>query len=145
MPTNPGYHPDFSIIQYPKEVQAGIRKIASKLYVTRSFKPIRIGNSEYWAILARPTDEFSVYINTDREVVVLFSTYETFEIRTLEAFEEFYDLLESKRVDRSVRFLVSGDIHIERVVKHYLDQHPEYRSLFQLPLISLYTIPATPC
>lgn len=126
MPTNPGYHPDVSIDQYPRELQAGVRKIATKLYVTRSFKPIRIGNSEYWAILVRPTAEFSVYINTDREVIILFSTYGTFEIRTLDAFEAFYGLLESKRVDRSVRFLIGVDDRIERVIKHYLDQHPEY-------------------
>ncbi len=126
MPTNPGFHPDFTIAQYPREVQFAINKIARNFYVTRSFKSINIGNSEYWAILVRPTDEFSIYINTDREVVILFSKYKTFEIRTLEAYDEFYSLLESRRIDRSVRFLISGDEKIEPVIKHYLDQHPEY-------------------
>lgn len=126
MPTNPGFHLDFPLISYPKSLHAAIRKIATRFYVTRPFKPVNIGNSTYWAILVRPTDEFSIYINTDREVVVLFSAYDTFEVRTLEAFEEFYDLLESQRVDRSVRFLVSDDNKIEPVIKHYLDQHPEY-------------------
>nr|WP_131588867.1 ATP-binding protein [Sphingomonas melonis] len=126
MPTNPGFHLDFPISSYPKSLHPAIRKIATRFYVTRAFKPIEIGNSNYWAILARPTDEFSVYINTDREVVILFSAYDTFEVRTLEAFDEFYDLLESQRIDRSVRFLVSADEKIEPVIKHYLYQHPEY-------------------
>lgn len=126
MPTSPGFHPDFEVTQYPTAIRVVIGRIAANFYVTRSFRPIRIGNSEYWAILVRPTDEFSVYINTDRKILVLFSQYKTFEIRTLEAYEEFYNLLESKRIDRSLRFLVSGDEKIESVVKHYLDQHPEY-------------------
>lgn len=126
MATNPGFHPDFVILNYPQELRAAIRRIALNFYVTRHFKEVQIGNSHYWAILVRPTDEFSIYINTDREVLVLFSRYDTFEIRTLEAYDEFYDLLESRRVDRSVRFLVSNDDQIERVIKHYLDQHPEY-------------------
>lgn len=126
MPTNPGFHPEFDITQYPLPVRAAIRKISTTFYVTRSFKPESIGNSQYWAILVRPTDEFSVYVNTDREVVILFATYETFEIRTLDAFEEYYSLLESSRVDRSVRFLISADSRIENIIKHYVDQHPEY-------------------
>lgn len=109
MPTSPGFHPDFEVTQYPTAIRVVIGRIAANFYVTRSFRPIRIGNSEYWAILVRPTDEFSVYINTDRKILVLFSQYKTFEIRTLEAYEEFYNLLKSKRIDRSLRFLVSGD------------------------------------
>lgn len=126
MPTNPGFHPDFDITIYPLEIRSSIRKISSDFYITRHFKSVSIGNSNYWAILVRPTDEFSVYVNTDREVVVLFATYETFEIRTLEAYDEFYGLLESSRIDRSVRFLVSADSKIESTIRHYLDQYPEY-------------------
>ena len=78
MPTNPGFHPDFHIVQYPDNIRGAIRNVARNFYVTRSFQPERIGNSEYWAILARPTDEFSVYINTDREILILYSNYEIF-------------------------------------------------------------------
>jgi hypothetical protein len=126
MSTHTGYHPDFDSSRYPKLVRMAIPNIAAQLYITRSFNPIQIGNSEYFAILVRPTDEFSVYINTDREVLILFSQYKTFEIRTLEAFAAFYDQLESARVDRSLRFLISDDDKIENIIKHYLDQHPEY-------------------
>lgn len=126
MPTNPGYHPDVELASYPAALRSAISNIAKNFYVTRSFQPFSIGNSTYWALLIRPTDEFSVYINTDREVVCVFSTYENLEIRTLEAFDAVYDLLETKRVDRSVRFLVSSDPKVEGIVKHYLDQHPEY-------------------
>ena len=126
MPTFAGIHPEFDIAQYPTAIRSAIRIIAEDFYVTRSFKPIWIGNSQYWAAVARPTEEFSIYINTDRELVMLFSEYNTFEIRTLEAYDEVYSLLESKRADRSLRFLISADDRIESIIKHYLDQHPEY-------------------
>lgn len=137
MPTSPGYHPDVNMAQYPVSIRAAISKIAQNFYVTRSFKSVQIGNSVYWALLVRPTDEFSVYINTDREVLVLLADYSNFEIRTLEAFDEFYDLLESKRVDKSIRFLVSADSKIVGIVKHYLDQHPEYPIIIPVNLSEL--------
>ena len=137
MATTPGFHPDVSLIGYPNAVRTACREIAEHFYVTRDFRPIEVGNSQYWSILVRPTDEFSVYVNTDREILVLFSTYDTFEVRTLEAFEELYSLLESKRVDRSVRFLVSADDKIEPIIKHYLDQNPEYPIIIPLTLSQL--------
>jgi hypothetical protein len=126
MPTFPGFHPDFELNAYPREIQSAIRKIAQNFYITRNIRPIQVGNSQYYAILVRPTDEFAIYINTDREVIILFAQYGTFEIRTLEAYELIYEILESKRVDRSLRFLVSSDNRIEDIMRHYLDQHPEY-------------------
>lgn len=144
LPTNPGFHLDFAIGPYPKTLHPAIRKIATRFYVTRAFKPIVIGNSNYWAILVRPTDDFAIYINTDREVVFVFSEYDTFEVRTLEAFDEFYDLLESQRVDRSVRFLVSNDPKIEPVIRHYLDQHPEYPIIVPITFSQLTSIESNP-
>lgn len=126
MPTHPGFHPDFDIAEYPNVIWPSIRKISANFYVTRHFHPIQVGNSTYYAVLVRPTDEFSIYINADREILIVFSLYKTFEIRTLEAYDEFYSLLESKRIDKSLRFLISEDDNIEFIIRHYLDQHPEY-------------------
>jgi hypothetical protein len=142
MPTTPGFHPDFSFPLYPGELHAAIRRVASSFYVTRAFKPVQLGNSTYHAILVRPTDEFSVYINTDREIVVLFSTYGTFEVRTLDAYDDIYSLLESNRSDRSVRFLISNDSNIERAIRHFLDQHPEYPIIIPATFQQLLDPPA---
>ncbi|MGO6682014.1 hypothetical protein [Rhizobium leguminosarum] len=126
MVTRPGIHQEVNLADYPQLVASSIKSIAKYFYVTRSFKPVRIGNSEYYAVLARPTDEFAVYINADRELAVLFANYSAFEIRTLEAFDEFYDNVDSARIDKSLRFLVSADSKIEKVISHYLSQTPEY-------------------
>lgn len=126
MATRPGIHQDVDLYAYPHVVAQSIRSVAKQFYVTRSFKPVKIGNSQYYAVLARPTSDFSVYINADRELVILFADYPAFEIRTLEAFDEFYDAVDSARIDRSIRFLVSADNKIESIISHYLSQTPEY-------------------
>lgn len=137
MPTFPGFNSNFQIEKYPGDIQAALRRVADDFYVTRSFDPISVGNSQYFAALARPTDETSVFLNTERELLVLFSRYDTFEIRTLEAYRKFYDLVESARVDESIRFLVSADEKIEKTIAHYLQQHPEYPIIVPLTYDSL--------
>ena len=126
MATRPGLHPHLRLDSYPHPVVNAVHSLANAFYVTRSFPAEDIGNSQYWAVLMRPTEEFSVYVNADRELLVVFAQYENFEIRTLEAYDEFYTQLESKRIDKSIRFLVSADIEIESKIRHYLNQYPEY-------------------
>ena len=126
MPTRPGLHPKLFLDFYPATIQTAVSVFSNTFYVTRSFSAVEIGNSKYWAILVRPTEEFSVYVNADRELVILFSDYQNFEIRTLEAYDLVYDQLEFERVDRSIRFLISADKLIESKIGYYLDQNPEY-------------------
>lgn len=126
VPTRPGYHSTTSFNAYPKALMAAIRVISKSFYITRSFSAETVGNSEYWGIVARPAEEYSVHLNADRELLFVFSQYENFEIRTIEAFDLFYDQLEQKRVDRSIRFLISSDRKIEEKIQHYLNQNPEY-------------------
>lgn len=126
MVTRSGFHPATKFSDYPAEIIPSIRAIANEFYVTRSFDKESVGNSEYWGLLARPAQEFSVHLNTDREILFVFSKYETFEIRTLEAFDLFYLQLEQKRIDKSIRFLISGDPRTNQIIHQYLQQHPEY-------------------
>jgi hypothetical protein len=74
----------------------------------------------------RPAESMSIALNVEREVVVLFSDYRTFEARTLRAFDQMYEQFDDVRVDGSLRFLISGDANIEDIIRHYLMQNPEY-------------------
>lgn len=137
MPTKPGLHKNFDLTKYPATIRSAIRRIADTFYVTRSFDAIRVDNSVYYAALIRPTDDSSVVLNTQRELLIVFADYETFEIRTLEAFDNFYYLIDSARVDHSLRFLVSSDADVDRHIKLYLDQHPEYPVIVPITFDSL--------
>ncbi|CAN5191304.1 hypothetical protein BH10PSE11_BH10PSE11_08140 [soil metagenome] len=74
----------------------------------------------------RPTEAVSAVLSVEREIVVLFSDYETFESRTLSAIDTVCDQFDAVRVDRSLRFLISRDKNIESSIRHYLAQDPEY-------------------
>ena len=142
--TYPGIHPDGRIDAYPEQARRAISLLAQFFYVTRSFSMIEIGNAQYWAILVRPVHEFSIYLNVDREIVVVFSIYEQFEIRTLEAYDEVYLQLEQRRIDKSIRVLVSNSIDVERIIKRYLDQNPEYPIIIPINFQSLFSSATNP-
>ena len=74
----------------------------------------------------RPTDDMSSVLNVEREIIVLFASYDTFEMRTLLAFDKFSEQFDDVRIDRSLRILISNDKNIEATIRHYLLQDPEY-------------------
>lgn len=134
MATRAGFHAHANFEAYPRSLSAAIRCIGRNFYVTKSFQSESVGNSSYWGLLARPADDFSVHLNADRELLFVFSDYKNFEVRTLEAFDAFYNTLEQKRVDKSIRFLISADPKIESIIRHYLSQNPEYPIIIPIHL-----------
>lgn len=139
MPTYAGFNQNFELSKYPQKIQMALRKVAQTFYVTRSFDGIQVDNSTYFAALIRPTDDSSVVLNTQRELLILFADYDTFEVRTLEAYNKFLDLVASARIDRGIRFLVSDDHDIERAIKLYLEKHLEYPIIVPLTFEALNT------
>lgn len=126
MATRPGVNPQFLYMGYTPTERQIIRNFSRYFYVTTAVDQIEIGNSSYRSFLMRPTNEMSILMNVEREIIVLFSNYPSFEVRSLKAFDFAYKSLEDKRVDDSLRFIVSQDHHIERSIRTYLQKEPEY-------------------
>ncbi len=91
MPTHPGMNQSFDIGLFPPQDQRAIRRFARHFYVTRAADAVQVGNSRYRSFLMRPAEELSVVLNVEREIPVLFSDYETFEARTLQAYDLMFD------------------------------------------------------
>ena len=126
MPTRPGVNPIFDLNHFTLAERQPIMRLARHFYITRAAKAVQMGNSVHRAFLMRPTDGMSAVLNVEREIVTLFANYETFEARTLNAFDRVYGEFDDIRVDRSLRFLISLDQNIENSIQHYLAQNPEY-------------------
>jgi hypothetical protein len=126
MPTHPGVNSIFDLDHFPLGERQAIMRLAQQFYITRAAKSVAMGNSSYRAFLMRPTDGMSAVLNVEREIVAMFANYDTFEARTLNAFERVYDQFDDVRVDRSIRFLISLDPNIENTIRHYLAQNLEY-------------------
>ncbi|MCK1417626.1 ATP-binding protein [Bradyrhizobium sp. CW4] len=126
MPTYPGVNNSFALSAFPLAERQIIMRLAQHFYITRAAEPTQIGNSSYRAFLMRPSEGISAALNVEREIAVLFADYETFEARTLRAFDLTCDQFDDVRVDRSLRFLISRDQNIESSIRHYLLQDLEY-------------------
>jgi hypothetical protein len=126
MATRPGISATFDMSKFPARDQRVIRRFAQYFYITRAADAIQVGNSDYRSFLMRPADELSVVLNVEREILVLFADYTTFEARTLRAFDLIFEQFDDVRVDRSFRILISDDPNIESIIRHYLSQDPEY-------------------
>lgn len=126
MATFSGINDSFDMSAFSVPEQRIIRQLSLEFYITRAAKAAQVGNSKYRAFLMRPAEGMSIALNVEREVVVLFSDYKTFEARTLRAFDLMYEQFDDVRVDGSLRFLISGDDNVEEIIRHYLMQNPEY-------------------
>lgn len=126
MVTRPGINQTFDITAFNIREQRIIRRLSEDFYVTRAAKITQVGNSNYRAFLMRPAEDMSVVLNVEREIVVLFAEYDTFEARTLHAFDQIYRQFDDVRVDSSLRFLISADKDIQNIIRHYIQQNPEY-------------------
>jgi hypothetical protein len=126
MTTFAGINTKFEIIAFPPKDQRAIRRFSQHFYITRACDSVQVGNARYRGFLMRPTEEMAAVLNVEREVPVLIADYETFEARTLLAFDRMFEQFDDVRVDRSFRILISGDKDIAQLIRHYLTQDPEY-------------------
>ena len=126
MPTYPGINPNFDYSALPVSYRPLVTHLSRSFYVTRHVERIEIGNSYYYGFLMRPSDNMSILLNVERELAVLVAPYDSFEARTLNAYDELYRTIDDARVDKSVRFLISDDTRIDEQIRHFLDRNPEY-------------------
>lgn len=139
MPTNPGINSSFEFGFFSPEERHIIRKFSNHFYVTRSVNEIQIGNSRYKGFLIRPAEDLSIILNVEREIAVVLSTYDSFEARSLEAFEKIYRALPDTRIDRTVRFFISKDVRIEDSIQHYLHQNLEHPIIIPIPFSAFFS------
>lgn len=133
MATRAGINPKFEFDRFTREQREVAERFSRYYYLTTSVDEVRIGNSTYRSLLMRPSEDLSTILNVEREIIVLFADYETFEARTLTAYERIYEQFDDGRIDKAVRFLISRDPQIVSKIRHYLEGDPEY------PIVIPYT------
>lgn len=127
---NPGIHPqakDFENFNPEEKVIA--KQISNEWYITKS-GDFWLGQSEqksskYRFLLIKPTSIYQEMFNLDREIIVIFSDYENFEPRTLDAIDSVLNKYQRLRIDKICSVIISKDIHIEEKVKDLLRSDEE--------------------
>ena len=111
---NPGINPSVRLSHFNDDEKAIIQNLGKVFYVTSGGIEFNLGQSTYRYCLIKPTDYFNKTFQLNREIVVIFSDYVSFEPRTLDAAAYVYKSIQEKlRLDRGCHLLVSHDDTIE--------------------------------
>ncbi len=122
----PGFSPYVTLGHFGPEERVILGHISKEWYVTNSGAQINIGpNSIYRYALIKPLDFFQQMFNIDREMVLLFSPYEHFEPRTLDAIAVATARHQDLRIERICSVLVSKDKEIEFKLRELLKNDQE--------------------
>lgn len=126
-PVNPGINPNVNLNYFTSEEKEVISRVFGiEFYVTNGGGTISLGaTSIYRYILIKFPEVYKEQFNIEREVVVLFSDYKTFEPRTLDAFEEAFKKHQELRIEKICTFLVSKDNDIENKIRQLLSNSTE--------------------
>lgn len=111
---NPGIHRDVELGKFNQDEQMIIRALAKALYITNGGREIAVGSCHYRYILFKPTEDYVINFNLQREIPVIFSDYEVLEPRSLDvAAHVAKDIPSALRLDRSCQIVVSRDNNVE--------------------------------
>ncbi|MCT6698038.1 AAA-like domain-containing protein [Rheinheimera sp. 4Y26] len=122
----PGKHILFKDAHFTESEKIAIESLSKEFYVTNGGEKIKLGyNSEYKYIIISPTEIYGDMFNLDREIIVVFSPYETIQARTLDVFEYVAKKHSSLRIEKICNVLVSADENIENSISDLIKNEPE--------------------
>lgn len=120
-----GINPKTDISFFTLEEQNIIDCLSARdWYVTRT-DSVRIASSSYKVILMKPSDWVKNAINIHREVVVAFSSYDTFEPRSIDAID--YLNVQELRLEEICSIIISKDNNVESKLSTILKNNEEAR------------------
>ncbi|MFN6462932.1 MAG: AAA-like domain-containing protein [Nostoc sp. DedVER02] len=121
----PGIHPNFPLQNFSKDIQCIVNTLKREFFITSGSK-IQVGaSSEYEYILVEPTDEYRETFNLQKEIVILFSKYQTLQARTLDVFERINKTYSTLRLEKICGVLISNDPKIEHSLLNLTKSEPE--------------------
>lgn len=122
----PGTHPMFKDAHFSEIEKILIKNLSKEFYITNGGELLKLGyNSEYKYIIMNPTDIYKDMFNLDREIIVVFSPYESIQARTLNVFEHILKRHSSLRVEKICNILVSADTNVESSLNELIKSEPE--------------------
>ena len=128
-PTTPGLNNKMPLSHFTKEEIVIINNLSKEWYITYGGGTIELGIATYKYFLMKPTSEYQELFNIEREVVVVFSNYENFEPRTLDAFDQVARLMQELRIEKVCGILISKDSNIEVKISELLKSDPEHQAI----------------
>lgn len=95
--------------RFTQEEQTIVQHLSNEFYISAGCKFITIGQSEYRYFFLKFPDDKAVAFGAKDEIIVLFSPFENFEPRTLDAIEKIQEANSGFRLDKICAFVISKD------------------------------------
>lgn len=124
MPTNPGRHAAATLSGFDFLEKKIVDNLALHFYITGS-DVISFGNATYKYVTMRPSHNIEHAIPQAREFLCLFSPYENFEARTLDAYYRIIERFEPYRINGHFRLLFSQDKEIGGRLTRIFSSEPD--------------------
>ena len=127
----PGIHANVhdQLSSFTQDEKTIVQKFAKEWYITGagSFKIAQ--RSEYRYLLIKATHIYQEMFGFERELIVIFSPYEIFQARSVDAIDNLYDSVLKKyqalRIERICSVILSQDTQIEEKIRKILKESQE--------------------
>lgn len=103
----PGKNPKLVTQHYNEDEKKIIDELSKFFYITNGGENIKIGNSEYRYCLIKFPSEVVELFGIELEIMCLFSPFDVFEARTLDAIELIEEKVSGFRLDKICAFVIS--------------------------------------
>ncbi|MEH2292793.1 hypothetical protein [Nostoc sp.] len=123
----PGFHEQVQRKLYilSNEEQKILQKFGNEWFVTR-LDSLKIGGrSEYKYALIKAPINYQELFNFERELIMIFSDYESFQPRSIDAIDAVSDQLQDLRIDKICSVMLSKDEKIEEKIRNILKESQE--------------------
>ncbi|MBW4428789.1 MAG: hypothetical protein KME50_31285 [Nostoc desertorum CM1-VF14] len=127
----PGIHvkANENLIYFTEEEKKIVRKFSEEWYVTGAGNFKINQRSEYRYFLIKATQIYQEMFGFERELIVIFSPYETFQPRSIDAIDSLYDSVLKKyqalRIERICSIIISRDKQVEEKIRKILKESQE--------------------
>ncbi|HLO75925.1 MAG TPA: hypothetical protein VK196_05655 [Magnetospirillum sp.] len=103
-----GVHPGVDMFVLDSSEKTIARNLSRCFYITKCLD-IQIGNSEYKYMFVKLCSDMAISHGIKSEIIVLFSPFDNFEPRTLDAIETIHNAHSGFRLDKICAFVISKD------------------------------------
>lgn len=120
----PGIHSSVQEIidrEFSKPEKKIVKYWSNEWFITNAGKRT-VGRSVYYFILIKPAEHIAEALNLSQEMFVIFSPYELFEPRTLEAYDVIRRDFLDQRYEKMCYALISADEHIADRLSSYISR-----------------------
>lgn len=134
-----GMHLKFNLARFKAAEKSILNKMKEYWYLTSSGERIKIANSVYDYFLIKPTSFFTEQFSLDKEIVCVFSSYDKFEPRTLDAVNHITEQLSTRsRLESICVILISKDNEVEDKVKKLYGNDPDRKIIIPFSYQEIY-------